>query len=197
MKHLLAILSITCFILVFLSCSNKQKNKTTPQKPGMEWRTITVNNTYSISLPKYMKETKNLNKDASLQYQNIDKQQFLVVLSESKPALSALFKETNQWHNNKSVLQNYRRVQIKSLKQNMKVHDLSKPKPAIVNGLNAEIISIDGLVGEASHAIAYTLAFIEDKEDLYMIMIWTAQDQKIALKEDHDFIISSFTSLQY
>jgi hypothetical protein len=68
---------LTCILLsvVLLSCSSTK------------WSDIKVNNKYGLQLPSYL-EPADFSKEASLQYQNADKEMYVMVIDEDKSAFA-------------------------------------------------------------------------------------------------------------
>ncbi|MEK6153576.1 hypothetical protein WIW50_09965 [Flavobacteriaceae bacterium 3-367] len=183
------------FILLMVSCSGTGKNKEKKELLASEdFNTVTIKDQYSIALPKYMKEAKNLNRDASLQYQNIFKEVYFVVIDEPKQELMEVFKELDEWDESKSVVQNYRDIRLQFLSENVAIEDQTTPKTMKINGLDAEILEIDGKVAP-DYELAYTLGFVEGKDHVYMITAWTLKDKKEKLKETFEQAIASFEQL--
>lgn len=184
-------------LLVFLviSCSGTNKDKEKRELLASEdFNTVTIKDQYSVALPKYMKEAKNLNRDASLQYQNIFKEVYFVIIDEPKQELMEVFKELDEWDASKSVVQNYRDIRLQFLSENVVIENQSAPKVIDINGLEAEVLEIDGKVAP-DHELAYTLGFVEGKDHVYMITAWTLKEKRERLKTTFERAITSFEQL--
>lgn len=195
MKYLLKSIFILCFALLLNACFDLPKNETENLSLGSDFNTVKVNDQYSIALPKYMKEAVNLNGDASLQYQNIFKEVYITVIDEPKQELIEIFKELDEWDDSKSVVKNYRDIQLQFLSEGIAIENRSDPRSIKINGLDAEVMDIDGKVEDVAHAIAYRLAFIEGNEKVYVIMAWTLKDKRKKLQNTFQQIIMSFELL--
>ncbi|MEL6917111.1 MAG: hypothetical protein AAFO99_05200 [Bacteroidota bacterium] len=196
MKFLLKkALVFLCFIPLFTSCLGLLKDKEENLSLAEDFNTVRINDQYSIALPKYMKEATNLNDDASLQYQNIFKEAYVVVIDEPKQDLIDVFKELEEWDDNKSVVENYRDIQLQFFTENITVDNQSPSRALKINGMDAEIVEIDGKAQDVIYDIAYTLGFVEGEKNVYMIMAWTLKDKRKKFKKTYDLAIKSFELL--
>lgn len=160
-----------------------------------DFKFIKVNNDYGIHVPDYMKETKDLNNDASLQYANVFKETYVIVIDESKDEFIDTFTELEEYDTTISPVKNYRDVQLKMLIEGMDVKYKSDPMALSVNGLNAETVELDAQVEGIKYDIGYFITFIEGTENLYMIMEWTLQNRKEKYRTTFDQIARSFRLL--
>ncbi|MGB5818895.1 MAG: hypothetical protein WBG90_05375 [Saonia sp.] len=195
MKHLSKLALVFCYPLVFTSCLGLLKDKEENLSVAEDFNTIKVDDHYSIALPKYMKEAKDLNDDASLQYQNIFKEAYIVIIDEPKQDVIEIFKELEEWNDSKSVVENYRDIQLQFLAEGIAIDNQSESRSLKINGMDAEIVEIDGNAADVIYDIAYTLGFVEGKENVYMIMAWTLKDKRKKFKKTYDLAIRSFELL--
>ncbi|QLG46742.1 hypothetical protein [Costertonia aggregata] len=156
-----------------------------------DFKTVKIND-YSMAVPKYMKTATGLNPDASLQYQNIFKEAYVVVIDEPKDELKEVFEELNEWDDSKSVSENYRDIQLNFLEESITITKQMPAKAMKINGLDAQVVDVDGKVDGIMYEIAYTIAFVEGNENVYMIMAWTLKDKREKTKNTYAQIINSF-----
>lgn len=149
---------------------------------------------YKISIPKHMSVSKELNDDASLQYQDIYKELYIIVIDEPKTDFIKTFSdpEYNEYDDKLTPEKNYRIVQMKSMKEKMTLRGEPGVKKATINGLDAEIVDFTGAVEGVAEDIYYKLAFVEGTKNLYMIMTWTLASDKDKNTEEMDQMIQSF-----
>lgn len=154
-----------------------------------ELKTISVNDEYSLSVPKYMTEMKSLHDEASFQYANVFKETYIIVLDESKEEFIATFKELEIYNDSLTPLENYSDFQLKSFKESIaalnvnKLDSRIKKTPSELYEFNGEVEGLD---------IAYFVSFIEADTKMYMIMSWTMQDRYKKYKETFKLTHSTF-----
>ncbi|RDY61243.1 hypothetical protein [Flagellimonas nanhaiensis] len=195
MKTGTALLLALSLSLCFTSCidfKTKKKEVTATEVAGEDFNQIEVNGEYRLSLPKYMRKTDNLNEEASLQYQNIFKETYTIVIDESKDDFIEMFTELGEYDENISVIKNYRDVQQQLFAESMYVDKESSPIALEINGMEAEMVDIDGRVDGIDEDITYFLTFVEGKEKVYMIMSWTMTSRKDTYESTFDGIAKSF-----
>lgn len=170
---------VLSIILLSTSCLNlldsKKKEELTLDK---DFKLVKINNEYSMQLPKYMKEDRDLNPEASLQYQNPIKDVYTIVIDESKENFIEMFKELEEYNNGISVAKNYRDIQFQILAESMEVVSEPNPENLEINGMDSEMGILTGKVDGVLFDVAYHLTFIEGVEKVYMIMSWT-RDSKM------------------
>lgn len=164
-------------IISLTSCGNLTDKKE-EQITEADLIPIQVNNEYSLSVPKYMTEAKNLNEEASLQYQNIFKETYVIVIDEDKETFINTFVDANAYDSTLSVTVNYQNAQLQSFSENMTVTSQQDPVSWKLNGLEAQHVQMTGKVEGVKKEIVYYLTFVEGKDKLYMIMAWTLKDRK-------------------
>jgi hypothetical protein len=192
MRHPI-VLFILVFGLLFSSCG-LNLNKESAEK--IKLQTISINEEYSMGIPAYMTKTTSLNDDASLQFQNIFKEAYVIVIDEDKKAFVDTYKELEAYDSTRSVLSNYVDTQVQSTLSNMNVISKKAVKASKINGLNAATTEIDSTVEGIKIPITYFLTFVDGKEKLYMIMAWTLQDKKDTYRTTFDQMVKSFRVLK-
>jgi hypothetical protein len=154
-----------------------------------ELKKININDEYVVSIPEYMKELKSLHDDASLQYANLFKETYIVVIDESKEEFITTFKELEIYNDSLSPLENYADFQLKSFKESIGALEIKRIKSNIKK-LPSEIHQFNGLVEGID--IAYLVSFIEADKKMYMIMSWTMKNRYSKYKETFKLIHSTF-----
>ena len=166
-------------VLLVVSCEQKD-----------DLQTITIGNEYSIALPSSLSKAENLNTEASLQYQNIFRELYVIVLDEPKKEVDSYLESTSS----ASGLNGYAKLLKNNFKEALEKPTFSEPKNSQINGLKAQLHSVSATV-EASE-IYYELAYIEGKSNYYQVLVWTVYDQKENHIEEMKEIISSFKELK-
>ncbi len=155
-------------------------------------RRVKINEQYSLEVPKFMTVSKELNDEASLQYQNTEEELYVIVIDEPKDEFVKVFKKEKGWDDKMTVAENYRRVQVASMKSGIKM----KGKPVITatkaSDVAVEIVDFSGRVKGVDFPIFYKTGFLECEGFVYMIMTWTLDSKKAFHNQDMEKMIKSF-----
>jgi len=193
-KKLKVLFVFTCLLLVS-SCIDFSDNIKKKKLTDGDFNTVTVNKEYQVKLPKYMKEAQNLNDEASLQYQNIFKETYFVVIDEPKDEFKEAFIEIGEYNDSLPLLKNYKYAQLEFFKESMTNYEFISESTKKINGRNAEVLAFDGKVEGLIYNISYLFTFIEGDEKVYMLMAWTLKNKEQKYKETFEHISNSFTVL--
>ncbi len=155
-----------------------------------EYTELAIANLYQLSVPKYMEKMNDLNKDASLQYANLIKEAYTVVVHENKQDYIAFAKTINAYNEHVSVLDNYSQTQIDFFERNLKLKRFETSVFTKVNELNARQDKLKGNIN--GKELGYALCFIEGENNLYMIMNWTRLNRMPRFKTTFETINNSF-----
>lgn len=176
---------VAVIALTFSGCGNKTK-----------FNEVKINGLYSMSLPDYLTEGYELNSEASLQYQNEVKEVYVIVIDESKEEFIEVFESIGEYDSTKSAVDNYAEAQMESIEENMsEVTSKSTMRKADLAGCPARICDVAGTQDGITDAMGFTVAFIEGKETLYMVMTWTFEKTKPDYQDDMNEMINSFKEL--
>lgn len=163
--------------LSLTACSSDRKvSEETNTATVTKTRKVVINGDYSIDIPDHMKERKGLNDDASLQFCNIFKGMYVIVIDESKDTFIDTFKGIDEYDTTRSVAQNYRDVQLQLMTEHYSNVEQSTSKSLRIDGLDAEMLTMDARVDGTD--ISYLLTFIEGTDNVYCIMAWTLKNKK-------------------
>ena len=157
---------------------------------------IDGNPLYSMKLPDYLTEGYELNDEASLQYQNEYKEVYVIVIDEPKQDFIDVFMDLGDYDSTKSAVDNYADAQMESIEGNMStVTSKSTMRKSKLSGCDARVCDVAGTQSGIDDAMGFTVAFVEGKETLYMIMTWTFEKTKADYQDDMDKMINSFKEL--
>ena len=181
MKKILPLLS-----LVFVLFACKQDAST---------ETITIKKLYSLEIPDFLSAANHLHEDASLQYQNIFKEFYTIVINEpSKDFNEMIVDEPSLSEYYTADLEGYSNLIIDNMKVTIEDGTFSEFTQTKINGNEARTISIDGTVENIK--VFYHLTFIKGRRQYYQIVNWT----ELKRKEDHlqfmENISASFKELK-
>ena len=191
-KVIVAVIAVSLFTIGILQ--NPANADMNPAKSKVQ--TVDVHGRYSIDLPTYLTEGHDLNFEASLEYQNINKEVYIIVIDESTEEFIKVFTELDDYDTTKSALDNYADAQMESIRANMSsVTSESQPRKVKTQSGEAIVSDVAGLQDGIDDAMGFTVAFTQGKLCLYMIMTWTFEKTKSIYQEDMNGIIASFKEL--
>lgn len=176
----------------FTSCIDFKTKKSSSEPKPEDFNTIAVKDQYQIDIPRFMKSTTGLNDEASLQYQNIYKEAYTIIIDEPKDEFVDIFKELGNYDDNLSLLENYRDIQLQFFNERMQVNTQSSPKSMKINALDAEQVEIDAHVEGVDEEISYFLTFLEGTDNVYMVMCWTLKSKKEEHAKTYGMMAESF-----
>lgn len=166
-----------CLFYLLLSCNSKKAE------------TVTINNKYSVELPGFLSKATNLNEEASLQYQNIFKEFYVIVLDEPKKVLIDIADDLAVEPN----LESYFSVLKSGMEETFDNVAFIDIKDTKINGLKAKTFAVTGNV-EGIDAY-YKIAYIEGKDSYYQILTWTLLKNQQKHTPEMDKIIASFKEI--
>ncbi len=171
------------FIFIFLICfafaSCKHETVFTEVK---------VNNRYSMSIPDYLQTCTDLHKDASMQYQNVEKDIYAMVIDEKKKTMQdySLDYDIDTYFNN---------IASQGFADNIKDGKVSIPGRQEINGHKALIAEVTGKI--ENNEVYYKLGLIETPYEFYQILVWTRASNKENLEPDIIKMVESFQELPH
>ena len=190
-------IAVLLIVLNFISCKeiikealDASSSKKTEKLDSNDFKEIIVDSLYKLSVPKYMKEIKNLHEEASLKYGHLYKETYTIVIHENKNEFIESFKKYDEYNIEKSVVENYSEIQIKSIRESVDVLKVIPYNITEVNNLDARQVQVEGKIDGMD--ITYILGFIEGKENMYFVMNWTMTGRIKKYEETFKSIISSF-----
>jgi len=190
MKPQFAACAITFLGLSLSACVQNLLKDETGGKTELE--NITINGEYTMGIPTYMSKSTSLNDEASLQFQNIFKETYVIVIDESKQEYIDTYEDLGFYDTARNVISNYADTQVQSITSSLEVISRKEITPLRINGLSAAATEIDAKFEGVHSAITYFLTFVEGKEKLYMIMAWTMQTKKDNYRATFEQMTKSF-----
>ena len=159
---------------------------------GTSYRTVEVGALYDIAVPDFMFSTSAVSDDASLQYNNLYKEKYVIVVDEPKDEFVEAFEELGLYDSVQSVLDNYALARFTLLSEGAEVLEESGVTSMDINGLPGRVKSYDANVFGVPETVSYFLGFVEGEEQLYMIMAWTLKSRKDDYVNEAMTMIKSF-----
>ncbi len=161
-----------------------------------ELETVTIGGIYSMGVPKYMSKATALNEEASLQYQNIFKEAYVIVIDEDKQQFIDALNGVDAFDSTRTIVENYADTQMQLTTSAMTVKDRKEIKSLTINGLSAATTELDADVEGVPASITYFLTFLEGPDRLYMIMAWTLADKKDEHRDTFNEMARTFKDLK-
>lgn len=187
-------LRITLALIIATSCFSCIPNdKKDAKNENVALKRVSINDgEYSMDVPEYMTKASSLNDAASLQYQNLFKEAYVIVIDEEKELYIKSYKEMSVYDTTRSVISNYTDTQIQSTTQNLEVISKSKIASFNANGVKAKSVEIDATLEGVSSPITYFITCIEGKDKLYLVLAWTLQNRKDTHRETFKRMVRTF-----
>ncbi len=170
-------------ILLLLSCGDS-KEKT---------QTVKVKNSYTMELPEFLTKTTTLSEEASLQYQNIPREIYIMVIDEPKSELKEVIAANALEDYYTTNLDGYAQLLYNGIDSRTNLDSMPNLKSKKLNGLDAKTCAFTGTV-QGLH-IYWSLAFVEGKNNYYQVMTWTLLNKKEEYKDIMDAMTNSFKEI--
>ncbi len=158
-----------------------------------QFNTVNIADKYTLDIPDYLTKTDDLNDDASLQYQNVIRECYTIVIDESKQELYDVIAASLELSEYPQSMEGYCALILHGMLDGGGMTDYKLEKNQTINGLPAQFLSatleVEGL------QVFYKIAMIEGKKDFYQIMTWTLASNAEKQEADMDAILRSFKEL--
>ena len=149
---------------------------------------VKVNNSYSVLIPDYLQPCTDLHKDASLQYQNTEKEVYAIVIEEKKITMQ-------DYNLDYDIDTYFKNIVSQGFEDNIKDGKVSIPGRETINGNKALIADVSGKVEQKE--VYYKMALIESPYEFYQMLIWTKAENKDKTEADMIKMIESFKELPH
>jgi hypothetical protein len=174
--------------IVLVSCFGLGSRK--EAETNVELVPIRVND-YELSIPSYMKKA-DLNEDASLQFQNVFRETYVIVIDENAQEVRDAFLSLGEYDTTRSTVDNYTHIQMSSMQESINITSQSEVKSLTIHGLEARQVEINGRVEGVPGEIYYLVTFVDGHENLYMVMSWTLTERKEKYSETFKKMAKTF-----
>lgn len=161
---------------------------------SFKFKTVISKNIYSLEVPDFMTESKILHEEASLQYQNLFREFYMVVIDEPIEEFNALIEmEAFLAESYTPNLTGYANLLIDNMESAVDDSEVSEVQDIKINGLPARYFQLTGTVEGID--IFYQIAYLQGKEKYYQLVVWTEQKSKEKYAPAMEKIIMSFKEL--
>ena len=156
---------------------------------------------FKIKIPNHMKEMSGLNAEAVMEYGNIYRGIYLIVISEDKEQMIDGLKEYGFYDNYKSPLNNFSdfMVELYSDEEAMGVMKNMQKEKFFAGDYASEIVFFESVIyDEVSGSnidVFYSLTFVAADKNFYQILSWIGKEDKYKYKSDLRDIAKSFREL--
>lgn len=140
---------------------------------------VSSDNYSSMLIPKDWEEINNLNNEAVISVGSEKKEQYTIVLSESK----GLFSE-------EITIDDYRKIVIDSIISNLSNYEFVNPKKTTIDDKEAIEVIVHGEINKIK--ISYIITVVKGEENFYQIVSWTLQNKFEDYKNIFRGVIATF-----
>ncbi|MCD8080434.1 MAG: hypothetical protein LUF04_08500 [Bacteroides sp.] len=144
-------------------------------------REVIVEDMYSISLPGYLSEANDLNEDASLQYQNMWKEFYVIVIDDLKSEMQDILEEHELLEIYPNDLEGYSDLIWDGFEEDMDVQKITDPMDDMINGRPVKYRKINAVVEGVD--VFYYFAIVEGKDRFYQILTWTLTERQKSMRK--------------
>lgn len=155
-------------------------------------KTITVEDRYTLTIPGTMTEV-NVNADASLQYADMIKNLFVIVIDESKSELHTIIEDNDLTDKYTTDLDGYVTLILSQIKDVFTDATQGPILETEINGLPARTTTLSGNTSGVD--LYYYLSFVEGADNYYQVMTWTASNMESKNKSVMEKIAYSLVEL--
>ena len=131
-----------------------------------------------------MKPCADLHKDASLQFQNVEKDIYAIVIDEKKKTMI-------DYDLNYDIYSYYKNIASQPFLDSITNGKITNPKNETIHGNKAMVSEITGKIEDTD--VYYKLCVVETSSSFYQVIMWTRADNKEKFEGDMVKMIESFT----
>jgi hypothetical protein len=193
MKKLASLLLVA---IIFSACnlSNIKDAINESSVENVKYKRVSYKAQFSLMVPEFTTAVTNLHEDASIQYSNLMKEFYVIVIKESKQKLENVI-QGNQpmlkyFPGGKVNVGTYFNFVTKGLQERGERMDLSDTVKMKVNNLEASVVSATGLLNHKLR-IFYRVGVLEGEKDVYQVFTWTMDKYRHKYQPVMDSIVRS------
>lgn len=160
-------ISSLVFIALLTACNTPAK-----KAEKSDWQVVKANG-FEIKLPANLKTASNLNEDATVQYQNIFKEYFNIVIHESAAEFNIAIIDAELEADYPATIDGYANFNKDRFSENVdEIIHLSDLQSLKLNGLDARYFEARAKVSGTD--IFYHYGFVKGDTSYYQVMSWTS-----------------------
>lgn len=176
MKRITLLLSL---FTLLLSCASDQKQ-------------VVSTSLYSLELPSFLNKANGINEDASLEYQNLFKEFYTIVIDETKKEFNDAIDSYDFGEEYQKNLTGYSKIVFDSFEMGLEIIE-NKDGSVKVGEMNAIRKTMDAKIDGLD--VFYHVSIIEGKDHYYQILSWTLLNKKEEYKSMMVDIEKSFKEI--
>lgn len=192
--RLFALLLIVFFLMTSVRCESEVRLDN-PKVIAAPCKEVKVKDLYSICVLEYLKKTEGLLDEASLQYSDLVKEQYLIIVDEDKLEAQEALISFEQFDKESSMLENYAHFDEWFLHQSGEVVGESNWEYVDINGAQAMRKRLHAEVDGIPFPLTYWLTYIEGKNQFYSITFWTLKERQKYFENEVEQMIQSFKEI--
>ncbi len=173
---------LIAFMVSLSACDTKTK-----------YETVTTAQKYSLDLPSFLEQGTEMQEGATLLYQNLLKEFYVMVIEDDKANLHKVIDDGGLEELYPKTFIGYADLLAASFKENSEVNIDAKFIDQKIGTLGAKHFNMLSKIEGIDIYYHYTL--VEGKDTYYQVMQWTLADRKDMYKEEMDRIAKSFKEL--
>lgn len=168
------------FVLTFLvlSCSSQEGEQT-----------VNIEKRYSLELPAFLSEVDNLHDEASLQYQNMFNEFYVIVIDEPKEVFHNALDENDLNDAYSRDVDGYTEIVLDAVVTSLDDPEQSELIETNVNGMATRLTTIKGIVDDIP--IYYAYGIYEGRDTYYQVIAWTLSDKQSKYEPKMEAILHS------
>lgn len=169
--------------ILFSSCNSEE---------GVQ--TISIDKRYSLTIPSFLSESDDLHGEASLQYQNIFNEFYVVVIEEPKDGLQKALETYELTDTYTNDIDGYAKLAYNGIYSSLENPTQTEIIDTNVNALNTRLTTINGKIDGLS--IFYAFGVYDSQDRYYQVIAWTLSEKKSKYKSKMDAILQSLIELK-
>jgi len=156
-----------------------------------EYNKIQIGDLYSMELSEKMAATNELNDEARLQFQDEERDIYIIGIDETSEEFKAVHREYETYDESNSLIENYKKIQLQSFTEDMKVSQKNEIVESIGNE-NSLLVDFQAKVEGILFPIYYAILFVEAEDSLFMFISWTTANKRVQNEEEIKKMLKSF-----
>lgn len=157
-----------------------------------EPQTITIEDRYTLTLPGFLSEG-DLHEDASLSYQNLWKEFYVIVIDEPIDELGTALADSYLEDEYSSDLDGYSSLILDMMNEALYDAKQSEFVQTTINGLPARLTTLSGEIDDIE--IFYHIGLFEGQTNYYQVLTWTLLEQQVEYGKEMKDILHSLVEL--
>tara|TARA_B100001250_G_scaffold381535_1_gene373935 strand:+ start:531 stop:1091 length:561 start_codon:yes stop_codon:yes gene_type:complete len=156
---------------------------------------------YKIAVPDYMKKVSSLNEEASMQYANLFREVYFIVINDNKKEFLDVLKEVGYYEEYVSPLKQFSGSMQELYRESGAFGEMNllDRKMFFAGDSPGEMLFFESKLFDQdtgiTYDIFYVLAFIAGEKDLYQVMAWTSVEKVDKYRKTLENIALSFIEL--